>query len=262
MTKRVKLSTAIQALEALENPKYNAWRFFKPIYTHPKSEFVGIRVPESRQVVKDIECDEKEMIELIKSTKHEYRRTGLFYLNEVYKWGDKQRAIDLYLELIEHINNWDLVDGSVIVPGKWLMDSYTPKEGLVKEYNSDKLQVLIKELPEWYQKLLFSKDLWEMRISIVLLLSCKDHPDFCFNILNYCSSRKEIYLYGQEFKDHDLIHKAIGWLIRDTGKLNRSKMIEFLDLFAKHLHPTTISYSTEHLNPTQKTKYKKMAKRD
>ncbi|KAJ3259451.1 hypothetical protein HK103_002354 [Boothiomyces macroporosus] len=261
MTKRVKLGNVFDALQALEDPKYNAWRFFKPVYTHPSSMFVGIRVPQSRQVVKEVECSEKDMIELIKSNKHEYRRTGLFYLNEIYKNGDKQRAIDLYLELIEHVNNWDLVDGSVVVPGRWLMENYTPKEGLIKEYNSDKHLELIKELPEWYQKLLKSKDLWEMRISIVLLLSCKEHPDFCFNILNYCSARKEIYLYGKEFNDHDLIHKAIGWLIRDTGKTNKTKMLRFLDLFAMHLHPTTISYSTEHLNPSQKQKYKKMAKK-
>ncbi|KAJ3318907.1 hypothetical protein HDV06_006959 [Boothiomyces sp. JEL0866] len=261
MSKRVKLGNVFQALEALEDSKYNAWRFFKPVYTKPTSVFVGIRVPQSRQVVKDVECNEKDMIELIKSDKHEYRRTGLFYLNKVYKNGDKQRAIDLYLELIEYINNWDLVDGSVLVPGRWLMENYTPKEGMIQEYNSDKLQDLIKELPEWYQKLLKSKDLWEMRISIVLLLSCKDYPDFCFNILNYCSARKDVYLYGKEFSDHDLIHKAIGWLVRDTGKTNRTKMIQFLDLFAMHLHPTTISYSTEHLNPSQKQKYKKMAKK-
>ncbi|KAJ3310577.1 hypothetical protein HDV04_004920 [Boothiomyces sp. JEL0838] len=261
MSKRVKLGNVFDALQALEDPKYNAWRFFKPVYTHPSSVFVGIRVPQSRQVVKEVECGEKDMIELIKSNKHEYRRTGLFYLNEIYKNGDKQRAIDLYLELIEHwmAQSLSQEDGSWRITLQKKVIRINP--GLIKEYNSGKHLELIKELPEWYQKLLKSKDLWEMRISIVLLLSCKEHPDFCFNILNYCSARKEIYLYGKEFNDHDLIHKAIGWLIRDTGKTNKTKMLQFLDLFAMHLHPTTISYSTEHLNPSQKQKYKKMAKK-
>jgi 3-methyladenine DNA glycosylase AlkD len=120
----------------------------------------------------------------------------------------------------------------------------------------------LKVLPTWYTDLVLSNDLWKMRVSIVMLLHIHStQQDFVFPIILYhiltLYQGKKVTLYNQEFESNDLLFKALGWILRDGGKSNRSKLMSFLDKYSKYMAKMTISYATEHLTPAQRKKYKK-----
>ncbi len=186
--------------------------------------FWGISVPTQRSIAKKyLSLDLEEISKLIKSEVHEHRFTGLIILVQKYK-EDKKRISDFYIQHIKWINSWDLVDVSA---PKILGDFYLNK-------NKKPLEAMAK-----------SNDLWEKRISIVSTL------EFIRNdIFDPTIKISKILIKD----DHDLIHKAVGWMLRELGKESPSILERFLDDNYQIMPRTMLRYSIEKF-PEEKRLY-------
>ncbi len=196
--------------------------------------FIGITVPNIRKVIKSyysiIELNEVE--ELLHSKYHEHRLAALLILTLKMKKSDKtekERIVKLYLNNTEYINGWDLVDLSAhYILGSYLLE------------NLDKTEILYK--------LANSNSLWEKRISIV--------STWIF-IRNgrYTETLKiaEILLYDE----NDLIHKAVGWMLREVGKKDFDTEYKFLVKNYKQMPRTMLRYSIEKFNEDLRQKFLK-----
>lgn len=223
-----------QQLKKLANPKkaIGVARFFKT----GKGEygegdmFLGITVPQIRIVAK--QCKDlslKEMEKLLQSKIHEERLLALIILVNQFKKADedKQKQIfDLYLSNTKYINNWDLVDVSA--------------EYIVGGYLIDRSKTILKTLAQ-------SKLLWERRIAIIAtfqFIKQKQH-EHTFIIA-------KILLRD----DHDLIHKAVGWMLREVGK-RISETIEetFLQQHYQQMPRTMLRYAIERFEEKKRKKY-------
>jgi 3-methyladenine DNA glycosylase AlkD len=184
-------------------------------------KFIGISVPVQRAIAgkySDLQLDEIE--KLLESRIHEHRYTGLLILVAQYEAGDaatKQRVFDFYLKHTRCVNNWDLVDTSA---------PYIVGEHLV----SRSRRVLYR--------LAKSSDLWERRIAMIATAAFIDRGDLkdTFAIASRLLSDK-----------HDLIHKAIGWMLREAGQHSRAEMIKFLKRNYSRTPRTALRYAIEHL---------------
>ena len=166
-------------------------------------KFLGIVVPNTRMVAKrhkDVPFE--VMAELLQSEWHECRLCALLMLVERFKKCDekgKKEIFDFYLSQTSRINNWDLVDLTC--------------RDIVGEYLVDKDRSLLYRLAE-------SENLWEQRISIVSTWAFIRRNDFGDTL--ELSER----LIGHK---HDLMHKAVGWMLREVGKKERQTLTDFLD---------------------------------
>ena len=194
-------------------------RFFKtgPGQYGFGDEFLGIKVPVTRSVVRECwqEVSLEELEECVSSEYHEVRLAGLLALVEVFKHchAERQRSIfiDFYLAHTAYINNWDLVDLSCYpLLGEWLLDS------------SDRslLYSLARE----------GKTIWEQRIGIVSTMTFVRHGQ-----LEDTFAIADILLHHP----HDLIHKAVGWLLREAGKKDKAALENYL------CHPERLSCHPE-----------------
>jgi 3-methyladenine DNA glycosylase AlkD len=218
-------------IESEKNPKQAVilQRFFKT----GKGEygegdvFYGIKVPVQRTIAKmfnDLSLD--DLKELIHSKIHEERLIAAFILIDQYKKGDekkKKTVFDFYLRNRKGINNWDLVDLSA------------PK--IVGEH-------LLNKEKDLLYKFARSKDLWEKRIAILSTHTfIREH--FFEDTLNI----SEILLNDK----HDLIHKAVGWMLREVGNRDMETEEEFLRKHYKTMPRTMLRYAIEKF-PEQKRK--------
>jgi len=216
-------------IESEKNPKQAVilQRFFKT----GKGEygegdvFYGIKVPVQRTIAKmfnDLSLD--DLKELIHSKIHEERLIAAFILIDQYKKGDekkKKTVFDFYLRNRKGINNWDLVDLSA------------PK--IVGEH-------LLNKEKDLLYKFARSKDLWEKRISIISTQTfIREH--FYEDTLNI----SKILLQDK----HDLIHKAVGWMLREVGNRDLETEEEFLRKHYKTMPRTMLRYAIEKF-PEQK----------
>ena len=189
-------------------------------------KFIGLTVPDERAIAKKyrhLELDEVE--KLLQSRVHEHREVGLMLLVAQYEAGDtaaRQTVVDFYLDHTRCINNWDLVDGSA---------PYIVGEHLV----SRSRRVLYR--------LAKSPDLWERRIAIIATMAFIRRGDLkdAFAIATLLLS-----------DEHDLIHKAIGWMLREAGKRSQSEMIDFLKRNYSRMPRTALRYAIEHLPEAQR----------
>ncbi|EPZ32832.1 hypothetical protein O9G_004103 [Rozella allomycis CSF55] len=114
------------------------------------------------------------------------------------------------------------------------------------------LQHLKAVLPSWYSDLLSSDQFWEWRIAIVSLLALKKEcTKFVFEALELFlfHTPKDLKINDRVFDDHDLINKAIGWVLREAGKANESMLIDFLERNWKIMAKISVSYAIEKLEP-------------
>ncbi|MBT3690891.1 DNA alkylation repair protein [archaeon] len=181
--------------------------------------FLGITVPVQRSIAKEsIHLSMEEIRNLLNSEVHEKRLIGLLILIEKFNKGDesvRKNIFDFYLENTHGINNWDLVDLSAHkIVGKFLLD---------------------KDRDVLYE-LAVSEDLWEKRISIVSCFAFIRENDF-----NEVLNLSEILLNDS----HDLIHKAVGWMLREMGKKDVKVLEEFLSKHYKNMPRTMLRYSIE-----------------
>jgi 3-methyladenine DNA glycosylase AlkD len=191
--------------------------------------FLGIKVPEQRKVSKKytgLTLD--DISHLLKSEIHEYRLTALFILVLKYKKEDtngKQEIVDFYLSNTENINNWDLVDSSAhYILGDFLLD---------------------KDRSILY-KLARSENLWERRIAMLSTFAFikKEQFEDALNI-------SEILL----FDEHDLIHKAVGWMLREIGKRDLKIEDEFLQKRYNEMPRTMLRYAIEKFDEEKRNFY-------
>ncbi|MBR4166379.1 MAG: DNA alkylation repair protein [Bacteroidales bacterium] len=200
-------------------------RFFKtgPGQYGEGDRFLGIKVPVTRGVVK--ECWKQtgfdELEECLASEYHEIRLAGLLALVEIYSHARKDmslrsRCIDFYLSHTDRINNWDLVDLSCYnLLGDWLLDK---DRSLLYRLASD------------------GKNIWEQRIGMVSTMAFirQGQLDDTFAIADILLDHP-----------HDLIHKAVGWLLREAGKRDMDALRVFLDHRAASMPRTMLRYAIE-----------------
>lgn len=190
-------------------------------------KFLGLMVPATRIIAKKhSELSLKDVIRLLRSPWHEQRLCALMILLERFRKEDtagKKRIYDLYLANTRFINNWDLVDLSC--------------HGIVGEWLADKSRRPLYRLAR-------SRMLWERRIAIVS----------CFAFLRRGEAKDTLAIAELLLKDeHDLIHKAVGWLLRETGKQCSEKDLTcFLRDNYDHLPRTTLRYAIERFPPLRR----------
>mgnify|MGYP003972422761 FL=1 len=190
-------------------------------------KFLGMRVGTIRKIAKkhkEISFDDLE--KLFEGEYHEYRLAAIFILKHKYK-EDPKKVVEMYLKNLKYVNNWDLVDLSAPkILGRWLLD---------------------KDRKILY-KLAKSKDLWEKRVAI---LSCftfireKDYDD--------ALKISEILLNDS----HDLIHKAVGWMLREIGNRDLGVEEKFLKKYYNQMPRTMLRYAIEKFEESKRLDYLK-----
>jgi len=191
-------------------------------------KFIGVRIPALRAIAdKYHRLKLPEIEKLLRSSIHEYRYAALLILVSQYQAGNprtRQTLFDFYLDHTQYINNWDLVDTSA---------PYIVGEHLV--HRSRRPLYRLAESPL----------LWERRIAMVATLAFIERGDLkdTFGIANRLLADK-----------HDLIHKAIGWMLREAGVYSRTRMIAFLRRHYSRMPRTALRYAIEHLPEVQRKK--------
>lgn len=210
----------------------NALRFFKagPGQYGEGDEFLGVTVPEQRAIAKRFTDASLADIEtMLADPVHEVRLTALLILVEQFRMADadgKKAVADFYLRHLDGVNNWDLVDSSAPqILGAWLL---TKKDRSV------------------LYRLARSGKLWRERVAIV--------------------ATQELIRYG-EFEDiiriatillhhkHDLIHKAVGWMLREMGKKDIAALREFLSMHAATMPRTVLRYAIERMDAAERKRW-------
>jgi 3-methyladenine DNA glycosylase AlkD len=198
-------------------------------------KFIGITVPEQRKIAQKYSPDLSliQTEELLQSKIHEHRLTALLILIEKFSKSkgksDKKKIIQVYLKNTKCINNWDLVDLSAPkILGQYLLKN--PKE-------KNKLYVFAK-----------SKDLWKKRIAIISTYTFIKNNKFKDTL-----KISEILLQDK----HDLIHKAVGWMLREIGKVDLEIEEKFLKKYYKKMPRTMLRYSIEKFPENKRQKYLK-----
>lgn len=210
-------------------------KFLQRFFKTNKGEYAqgdicwGLTVPQSRIIAKRYaKLSLSDLSNLIKSRIHEERFIALIIAVNQYKQGTEEHKKILYtwyLDNLSMINNWDLVDVSAAsIVGDYLEGkSISPLEKLAK-----------------------SNNVWERRIAIIAT----------FHFIKLGSSHEAIRIATLLLHDsHDLIHKAVGWMLREIGKRCSQKILEqFLDSYAATMPRTTLRYAIEHF-PDMKRKH-------
>lgn len=224
-------------LNKLANPKKAEVlaRFFKT----EKGEygegdlFLGITVPNQRNVaIKFREIGFNEVQQLLHEKYHEYRLTALLIMVQQYQKGDgefRQKAVNFYLKNTSFINNWDLVDLSAPkIIGDFLL------------HNKSKRILLYR--------LSVSENLWERRISIIAT----------YPFIKAGQFEDTLKISKALLNDsHDLIHKAVGWMLREVGKIDRLVEEEFLQKYYQKMPRTMLRYAIERFEPEKRAYYMK-----
>lgn len=213
-------------------------RFFKafPGGYGEGDQFLGITVPVIRRVAKEYRgATIGEINSLLDSPWHEVRLVGGIIMAEQYKRAKKDETLrqalyDLYLRRTDAMNNWDLVDLSCRdVVGQYLLDH--PDQRVT-------LQTLAK-----------SSNIWERRIAMVSTWQFirMDQLDETFQVATV--------LLGDK---HDLIHKAVGWMLREAGKKDEARLKQYLTDHIRQLPRTSLRYAIERLSPDERAHFMKL----
>jgi 3-methyladenine DNA glycosylase AlkD len=213
--------------------KSNAWFFKTGKGEYGEGDvFIGVTVPQVRKVVKKyIALPLTEIENLLCSKEHEFRLAALLLLvARISKASSQERAQihALYLKRIVWVNNWDLVDSSA--------------EYVVGAYLEDRSKKLLTTLAR-------SKNLWERRIAIIATF---------YNIKR--GAYQETFRIAKILLNdpHDLIHKAVGWMLREVGKrCGQAVEEEFLRQHYQAMPRTMLRYAIERFNPELRKKYLK-----
>ena len=221
-------------------------RFFKtgPGQYGEGDRFLGIKVPVTREVVKACwrETSLQDLEECIASAYHEVRLAALLALVEIFAHAKRfrvkpgmtegkpgmtqQDCIDFYLDHADRINNWDLVDLSCYpLLGVWLLD---------------------KDRQLLYDLARNGKTIWEQRIGIVSTMTFIRHGQ-----LQDTFAIADILLHHP----HDLIHKAVGWLLREAGKRDKDALVEYLEPRYRQMPRTMLRYAIEKFPEAERKVY-------
>lgn len=203
-------------------------RFFKtgPGQYGEGDRFLGIKVPVTRSIVKIYWKDTgfEELEECIRSEYHEVRLAALLTLVQFFKHNKnnisiQKHCVDFYLGHIQYINNWDLVDLSCYeILGEWLLD---------------------RDRSILYDLARDGSTIWEQRIGIVSTMQ-----------FVRCGQIEDTYAIAEIFLEksqpvHDLLQKAVGWLLREAGKRDVHRLRKWLNLNMHRMPRTMLRYAIE-----------------
>ncbi|MCH8021901.1 DNA alkylation repair protein [candidate division KSB1 bacterium] len=232
---KISLKEVRAHMQELSNPKIaeHSLRFFKtgPGEYGEGDVFLGIRVPVTRKVARKFrELPLEQVLKLLKSKFHEERLLALFMLVALFKKGDEEQQKKIYEGYLSHtdfINNWDLVDSS----------AHQIVGGYLFERDRKRLYQLAK-----------SKSLWERRISMIATYTFIKKDDFEDTL-----KLSEILLTDEE----DLMHKAVGWMLREVGKKDIEVEERFLRKHYKKMPRTMLRYAIEKFEEEKRQGYLK-----
>jgi 3-methyladenine DNA glycosylase AlkD len=221
----------LQELLSVANPEKA--KFLQGFFKTGKGQYaegdvmLGIVVPLTRDIVKRSPAllfDEIQV--LLDSEYHEARLAGLLFLVKQFKKAEeteRKKIFDFYLTNARKANNWDLVDVTCRdVIGLYLLD---------------------KEDRSVLYRLAESDNLWEQRIAIVSTWTFIKNRQFedTLAIAEKLLTHK-----------HDLMHKAVGWMLREVGKKDRQTLVDFLGIHYKNMPRTALRYAIEHFSPEER----------
>ncbi|MBI1971846.1 MAG: DNA alkylation repair protein [Candidatus Aenigmarchaeota archaeon] len=191
--------------------------------------FLGVTVPQQRNIArKHVGTNLNELEKLISSGIHEHRLTALLVLVEKYQKAgknDRKKIVDFYLRNRAHVNNWDLVDLSA--------------DKILGDYIFGRDRKILCRMAR-------SKNVWERRISIISTFNFIKRNDF-----EDALKISEMLLQDK----HDLIQKAVGWMLREIGKRDQTAEEKFLLKHHKNMPRTTLRYAVERFGKSKKRFY-------
>ena len=211
-------------------------------------EFLGLKVPQTREVVKSVAKDFplEEIPELLMSKWHEVRLCGLLimvdqferlatkrFLNDEAAILKRDEIVKLYLQYAERANNWDLVDLSAPkILGHWI---------LLPTHIGDGTEGYKRQLLD---ELAHSNNLWRQRMSMVCTWKTSQQGD-----PSWCLRYAEVHLHHP----HDLMQKAVGWMLREIGKRVSMELLrDFLRQHAHEMSRTTLRYAIEKMSEEER----------
>ncbi|MFA6476386.1 MAG: DNA alkylation repair protein [Candidatus Paceibacterota bacterium] len=212
-------------------------------------KFLGVVVPEQRRIAKNVLAQESPLAsillnlqKLLQSEFHEERLIPLLILVELYKKGDpstssgrssRKKIFDFYLKNLNRINNWDLVDlSSPNIIGDYILNYFT------------KLQAR-----NFLLKLAHSKNLWSRRVAVLAAFPFIRNSQF-EEILDLTR-----FLILDQKEKHDLMYKALGWMLREVGKRDVVVLHKFLRQYSNQLPRVTLRYAIERMSDVERKSY-------
>lgn len=227
-----KLKQELQSLADPERAKHSR-RFFKTGKGEygEGDKFLGIKVPVQRQVAKKYHhLSLANLKNLLQTNIHSYRLVALFILIYQYEKADqvgRKKIYEFYLNNTQGINNWDLIDISAPkIVGDYLLDKPNKREILY---------TLAK-----------SKDLWHRRIAVLST----------FTFIRAGQFKDALAISQLLLKDeHDLIHKAVGWMLREVGKKDQAAEEKFLKAYYQIMPRTMLRYTIERFSQDKRAFY-------
>ena len=223
---------ALKTLATEDRRKTNEWFFKTNKGQYGYGDiFLGVRVPDIRDVAKRFSqiITLKELTELIKNPIHEVRLCALIILVNKYNKEEPDRIYHYYLKHLNSVNNWDLVDTSAPhIVGDYL-------------YNNPEKSMILLEFSH-------SENLWVRRISIVSTFAFIKNNEF-----NKTLEIAKLLLND----DQDLIHKAVGWMLREIYKRDKRIIKRFLKQNYALIPRTTLRYAIERMDKEERFLYLK-----
>jgi len=206
-------------------------RFFKtgPGEYGAGDRFLGVRVPAIRSIARaNRRATDREVLALLRSAYHEERLLALLMWVDRFASGDAARRAEVYrvyVANLRYVNNWDLVDSSASrIAGAYLKD----------------------KSPKPLYRLATAKSVWKRRVAIIATLSFIVHDEFDDTL-----AIAERLLEDQE----DLIHKAVGWMLREVGKRDRQTAERFLREHYRRMPRTMLRYAIERFSERRRRAY-------
>ena len=195
--------------------------------------FLGVMVPQTRKIAaKFTDLSPAEISKLTNSDFHEVRLCGLIILTNQYKRSkelvEKARLFNFYLKELKagNVNNWDLVDVSAPTIGEYLLHVADPMKTL--------------------NQLAKRESLWERRASVI----------FTFAFLRAGELEPTYEMAERHLKDqHDLMHKAVGWMLREMGKRDLGLLRNFLNEHCTQMPRTALRYAIEKMSDSERKKW-------
>lgn len=227
-------SAVLTALKHARNPAKAAFQqgFFRtaPGEYGEGDRFLGLTVPEQRTIARRFRAlPLPEIARLLANPFHEARFVGTILLVERFRKasdGERDVLAAFYLDHLDAINNWDLVDVSA------------PQ--ILGEHLADR-----RDARPLYA-MATSERLWDRRIAMLASWAFMKRGD----------TRPTVRLARQLLRDpHDLMHKAVGWMLRELGKVDEAALLAFLDKHARAMPRTMLRYATERLTDSTRRRY-------
>ena len=256
MTKSKEIIAHMESLYD-EGQRETLMRFFKtgPGEYGDGDVFLGLKVPQTRKIVKDVALSLplSEVPELLMSRYHEIRLCGFLVLvakfeklatkrleSDATAIRQRDEIVAMYLHYADQANNWDLVDLSAPkILGHWLLLP-TSLGGTATGLNTDYKLAVLDELSA-------SPCLWRQRISMVCSWYCSHQGD-----PSWCLRYAEAHLHHP----HDLMHKAVGWMLREMGKcVSMDLLRDFLRQHAHEMPRTALRYAIEKMGDEERKEW-------